>query len=71
MAVINLILYAVAAVFMMVCIGTTVGALSKAKDDRKKAGDMGLTGLAFCMLAVLFFLGAKFIPSGNAPKAAV
>lgn len=50
----GIILYVMALVFMMVCVGTAVGALSKAKDDKKKAGDMGLTAFAFCMLATVF-----------------
>lgn len=60
MSAVSIGLYVLALIFMMVCIGVTVGALSKAKDDRKKAGDMGLTGLAFCMLAVVFGVAGKF-----------
>lgn len=61
-------LYVLALVFIMICVGTSVGALSKAKDDRKKAGDMGLTALAFCMLAVVFAGAGKFMSGSNAPK---
>ena len=52
-----MILYGIAALFMMICIGTTMGALSNAMSDKKKAKDQGLTAFAFCMLGTLFILG--------------
>ena len=52
-----MILYGIAALFMMICIGTAMGALSKAMSDKKKAKDMGLTAFAFFLLGVLFGLG--------------
>ena len=55
----GIVLYIIALVFMMVCVGTAVGALSKAKDDKKKAGDMGLVAFAFCLLATVFAVAGK------------
>ena len=52
-----MILYGIAVIFMMICIGTAVGALSNARTDKKKASGMGITAFAFCMLGTLFILG--------------
>lgn len=54
---VSLILYGIGALFMMICIGTAVGALSKATTDKTKAKTMGITAFAFCMLACMFFFG--------------
>ena len=64
---VSIILYGIAAIFVMICIGTSVGALSKATTDKKKASDMGITALAFCLLALMFIGGgvgaSKLSPS--------
>lgn len=52
-----MILYGIAALFMMICIGTAMGALGKATSDKKKAKDMGLTAFAFCLLGMMFIAG--------------
>jgi hypothetical protein len=52
-----MILYGIAALFMIICIGTTMGALSNAMSDKKKAKDQGLTALAFCLLGLMFIGG--------------
>jgi hypothetical protein len=65
-----MILYGIAILFMMICIGTIVGAASKAMTDKKKAQTMGLTGFTFCLLAMLFAgggYGVSKIGAHNAP----
>jgi Na+/proline symporter len=52
-----MILYGIAILFMMICIGTAVGAVSKATSDKPKAKTMGITAFAFCLLGVLFAAG--------------
>lgn len=52
-----MILYGIAAIFMIICIGTTMGALSNAMSDKKKAKDQGLTAFAFCLLGMMFVAG--------------
>ena len=64
---VSMILYAIGALFMMICIGTSVGALSKARADTKKASDMGITAFAFCLLAMLFIGGGVGLSKVSAP----
>jgi hypothetical protein len=52
-------MYAVAAIFIIICIGTSVGALSNAQKDKKKAKDQGLVAFAFCMLGTVTMVMAK------------
>ena len=52
-----MILYGVAAVFFMICIGTLVGAIGNATSDKTKAKNMSLTAFAFCLLGILFMGG--------------
>lgn len=65
-----MILYGIAALFMMICIGTAVGALSKATSDKTKAKTMGITAFTFCLLGMLFAgggYGASKVGVHNAP----
>ena len=64
-----MILYGVALLFMMICVGTAMGALSKATTDKKKASDMGLTAFAFCMLAMIFGGGGAVMSKFGAHNA--
>jgi peptidoglycan/LPS O-acetylase OafA/YrhL len=66
---VTMIMYGAALIFMMVCIGTVMGALSEAKSDKKKAKTMGLTAFAFCMLAVLFGGGGAVMSKFGAHNA--
>jgi uncharacterized membrane protein len=52
-------MYLAAAIFIMICIGTAIGALSKAQTDKKKAKEMGLVGFTFCLLGTVTLVMAK------------
>ena len=52
-------MYAIAAIFIIICIGTAVGALGNATKDKKKAKDQGLVAFAFCMLGTVTIVMAK------------
>jgi uncharacterized membrane protein len=56
-------LYLLGIIFIFICIGTAVGALSKARTDTKKAQTMGLVGFTFCMLGTVLMGVASFIPA--------
>jgi hypothetical protein len=62
-----MILYGIALLFMMICIGTTIGALSKSMSDKKKAKTMGLTAFAFFLLAILFGGGGAAMSKFGTP----
>ena len=50
-------------IFIFICIGTAVGALSKARTDKKKAQTMGLVGFTFCLLGVVMMGVASLVPA--------
>ena len=50
-------------IFIFICIGTAVGALSKARTDQKKAQTMGLVGFTFCMLGTVLMGAASLVPA--------
>ena len=54
-------LYIVALVFIVICVGTAMGALSNAQKDKKKAKDQGLVAFAFCLLASVLIGAVKVI----------
>lgn len=65
-----IVLYGIAIIFMMICVGTVMGALSKATSDKAKAKTMGITAFTFCLLSLLFAgggYGASKIGVQNAP----
>lgn len=52
-----------AILYIMICIGTAMGALSAAQTDTQKARKQGLVGFTFCLLGVLFgFVGFLTAP---------
>ena len=53
----------VAFVFIIICVGTAMGALSNATKNKKKAKDQGLVAFAFCILGTVLLMAAKFIPA--------
>ena len=55
-------LYLMGIIFIFICIGTAVGALSKVQTDKKKAKDMGLVGFTFCLLGTVMMGVASIIP---------
>jgi hypothetical protein len=50
-------------IFIFICIGTAVGALSKARTDKKKAQTMGLVGFTFCLLGTVLMVLANIVPA--------
>ena len=61
MSVATLTLYACAILFIVICIGTAMGALSNARKDRQKAQTQGITAFAFFLLGGVMLLAAHFI----------
>jgi hypothetical protein len=50
-------------IFIFICIGTAVGALSKVRNDKKKAQTMGLVGFTFFLLGAVLMGAASFVPA--------
>lgn len=52
----------VAIIFIVICIGTAVGALSNAQKDKEAAKKQGLVAFTFCLLGTFAFLASKVLP---------
>lgn len=52
-------MYLAAVIFIFICIGTAVGALSKAQTDKPKAKTQGLVAFTFCLLGTVTLVLAK------------
>lgn len=52
-------MYLAAIIFIFICIGTAVGAVSKAQTDKPKAKTQGLVAFAFCLLGTVTLVLAK------------
>ena len=50
-------------IFIFICIGTAIGALSKAQTDKKKAQTMGLVGFTFCLLGTVLMGLSNLVPA--------
>lgn len=52
-----------ALIFIVICIGTAMGALSNAQKNKEAAKKQGLVAFAFCMLGVVFYIASKLVPA--------
>jgi len=52
----------VAAIFIIIFIGTAMGSLSNVQKDKKKAKDQGLVAFAFCLLGSITFMVSTKLP---------